>query len=186
MAQTCIRAQLVRHPGAPWRALSSQPCSISCRHVGALTAVPGNHQAISQQHGHELLLGTSSIHRRKTLLSLGLISITTFVQGPAHAAAASPFSKAGTITFTEATPALKKELGTEAWPIWEHDVGMLVDYLHEADEDCLFLQGRVVITPKGGAPVTVKVRRLHLESALVHLLYAGTHALNACHDVAGW
>ena len=174
MAQTCIAAQLVCHPSAPRRALSSQPCSrFSCRHARAQAAVPGNHQAqpISQQHGHELVLGASCIHRRKTLLSLGLISVTTFVEGPAHAAAASPFSKAGTISFTEATPALRKELGTGAWPIWEHDVGMLVDYLHETDEDCLFLQGRVVITPKGGAPVTVKVRRPHLESALVHLLY---------------
>ena len=64
-----------------------------------------------------------------------------------------------------------QSLGVAGWPIWEHDVGAF-DYVHEADEDCYFLQGRVVVTPKGVS----RIDACGCMHALVHGLCAGARA----------
>lgn len=45
-------------------------------------------------------------------------------------------------------------LGVRQWPLWEHPVARF-PWTYDAEEICYFLEGEVIVTPEGGAPVTM-------------------------------
>ena len=47
-----------------------------------------------------------------------------------------------------------KKLGVKSWPTWEKEVSEF-PWHYDEPETCLFLDGEVVVTPKGGKPVRV-------------------------------
>jgi uncharacterized protein len=51
-------------------------------------------------------------------------------------------------------PATLDELGVRSWPIWTKEVSTF-PWSYDEPETCLFLEGEVVVTPDGGAPVSV-------------------------------
>ena len=51
-------------------------------------------------------------------------------------------------------PSTLDELGVRSWPIWTKEVSMF-PWSYDEPETCLFLEGEVVVTPDGGAPVSV-------------------------------
>ena len=51
-------------------------------------------------------------------------------------------------------PSTLDQLGVKSWPIWTKEVSMF-PWSYDEPETCLFLEGEVVVTPDGGAPVTV-------------------------------
>lgn len=51
------------------------------------------------------------------------------------------------------------ELGVREWPIWTKEVSSF-PWSYDAVETCYFLEGEVVVTPDGGASVTVGRRDL--------------------------
>jgi uncharacterized cupin superfamily protein len=46
------------------------------------------------------------------------------------------------------------EMGVRAWPIWEKEVSEF-PWSYDERERCYFLEGDVVVTPKGGAGVRI-------------------------------
>lgn len=46
------------------------------------------------------------------------------------------------------------QLGVEQWPIWTKEISTF-PWTFDAEETCFFLEGDVVVTPEGEAPVTV-------------------------------
>ena len=52
------------------------------------------------------------------------------------------------------TPERLEELGVTKWPIWTKAASDF-PWSYEAAETCFFLEGEVVVTPKGGEPVTL-------------------------------
>jgi uncharacterized cupin superfamily protein len=46
--------------------------------------------------------------------------------------------------------------GVTGWPIWEKGVSVF-PWTYDDRETCYVLEGEVVVTPDGGAPVTVRV-----------------------------
>ena len=46
-------------------------------------------------------------------------------------------------------------LGVSAWPVWEKEVSIF-PWEYAAEEVCYLLEGEVVVTPEGGAPVTLR------------------------------
>lgn len=52
-------------------------------------------------------------------------------------------------------PARLRELGVEDWPTWGTGVARF-PWTYDEQETCYVLEGEVVVTPDGGAPVTVK------------------------------
>lgn len=55
------------------------------------------------------------------------------------------------IKVVKADKALIKELGMDAWPVWQSPVTEF-DWHYDDNETCLFLEGSVTVT--GGAPET--------------------------------
>ena len=51
-------------------------------------------------------------------------------------------------------PSTLDELGVKSWPIWTKEVSTF-PWSYDEPETCLFLEGEVVVTPDGGAPVSV-------------------------------
>lgn len=49
-------------------------------------------------------------------------------------------------------PARLNELGVPRWPIWTKEVSEF-PWTYDSQETCYFLEGEVVVTPKGGEPV---------------------------------
>jgi uncharacterized cupin superfamily protein len=49
---------------------------------------------------------------------------------------------------------LLAEMRVRSWPIWEKEVSKF-PYTYDENETCLFLEGEVVVTPDGGAPVSI-------------------------------
>ncbi len=47
-----------------------------------------------------------------------------------------------------------EQLGVKSWPIWEKEVSEF-PWHYDDKETCLILEGKVVVTPKGGAPVEI-------------------------------
>ena len=47
-----------------------------------------------------------------------------------------------------------KKLGISNWPIWTKEVSEF-PWSYDEQETCYFLEGEVVVTPEGGAPVKV-------------------------------
>ena len=47
-----------------------------------------------------------------------------------------------------------EKLGVFDWPIWTKEVSEF-PWTYDISETCYFLEGRVVVTPEGGAPVEV-------------------------------
>jgi uncharacterized cupin superfamily protein len=47
-----------------------------------------------------------------------------------------------------------EELGVFDWPVWTKEVSEF-PWTYDAEETCYFLEGRVIVTPGGGAPVEV-------------------------------
>ena len=45
------------------------------------------------------------------------------------------------------------QLGCHSWPIWEKEPSTFPWY-YDAKETCLILEGKVMVTPDGGEPVT--------------------------------
>lgn len=43
-----------------------------------------------------------------------------------------------------------------SWPIWEKEVSEF-PWHYDSEETCYILEGRVLVTPEGGAPVEIKV-----------------------------
>lgn len=43
-------------------------------------------------------------------------------------------------------------LGVYNWPIWTKEVSTF-PWTYDSSETCLFLEGEVIVTPEGGAPV---------------------------------
>jgi uncharacterized cupin superfamily protein len=43
-------------------------------------------------------------------------------------------------------------LGARSWPIWEKEISEF-PWFYDEPEICLFLEGDVIVTPDGGAPV---------------------------------
>lgn len=41
-----------------------------------------------------------------------------------------------------------QDLGVASWPTWSHGVDSF-PYVYGEDEDCFFLEGKVVVTPTG-------------------------------------
>ncbi len=54
----------------------------------------------------------------------------------------------------DADPARLRQLGVERWPTWTKEVSTF-PWTYDAEETCYFLEGEVVVTPEGGAAVTV-------------------------------
>ena len=52
------------------------------------------------------------------------------------------------------SPETLQRLGVSGWPIWTKEVSTFA-WSYDEPETCLFLEGEVVVTPDGGAPVTV-------------------------------
>lgn len=54
----------------------------------------------------------------------------------------------------ESAPAAERldALGVATWPIWDKEVSTF-PWTYESEETCYFLEGEVVVTPEGGAPV---------------------------------
>ncbi len=46
------------------------------------------------------------------------------------------------------------QLGVSRWPIWTKEVSTF-PWTYDEPETCLFLEGDVLVTPDGGAPVRV-------------------------------
>mmetsp|Transcript_26591 Transcript_26591/g.67731 ORF Transcript_26591/g.67731 Transcript_26591/m.67731 type:complete len:163 (-) Transcript_26591:126-614(-) len=100
-----------------------------------------------------------TVARRDVLLG-GAAALLLASAGPSAASATkpvtahSPYVKGpNDVVFVTPTPEVLQ--GVRSWPTWEHGVDVF-PYQYEADEDCYFLQGRVVVTPEGGKPVTIK------------------------------
>lgn len=53
------------------------------------------------------------------------------------------------------SPARLQALGVENWPTWGTGVSKF-PWTYDEQETCYVLEGEVVVTPDGGAPVTVK------------------------------
>jgi uncharacterized protein len=47
------------------------------------------------------------------------------------------------------------QMQVRSWPIWEKEVSKF-QYSYDEKETCLFLEGEVVVTPDGGAPVSIQ------------------------------
>ena len=45
-----------------------------------------------------------------------------------------------------------ESLGVYNWPIWTKEVSTF-PWTYDSSETCLFLEGDVIVTPEGGAPV---------------------------------
>ena len=45
-------------------------------------------------------------------------------------------------------------LGVLSWPIWTKDVSIF-PWTYDSEETCYFLEGDVIVTPEGGAPIRV-------------------------------
>jgi uncharacterized protein len=45
--------------------------------------------------------------------------------------------------------------GVFDWPIWTKEVSRF-PYQYDEEEQCLFLEGEVVVTPDGGTPMTIR------------------------------
>jgi len=48
------------------------------------------------------------------------------------------------------------ELGVRQWEIWTKEISEF-PWSYDSGETCFFLEGRVVVTPDGGAPVEIGV-----------------------------
>ncbi len=46
------------------------------------------------------------------------------------------------------------KLGVRSWPVWTKEVSQF-PWHYDSAETCFFLEGRVEVTPDGGAPVAV-------------------------------
>lgn len=46
------------------------------------------------------------------------------------------------------------DLGVRKWPVWTKEVSTF-DWSYDTSETCYFLDGEVVVTPKGGQPVAM-------------------------------
>jgi len=46
------------------------------------------------------------------------------------------------------------DLGVREWPLWYREASRF-DWEYDAEETCFFLEGEVVVTPKGGEPVAM-------------------------------
>lgn len=44
------------------------------------------------------------------------------------------------------------ELGVREWPLWSKEASTF-PWAYDCEETCYFLEGEVVVTPEGGAPV---------------------------------
>ncbi len=51
-------------------------------------------------------------------------------------------------------PSDLEKLGVRSWPIWTKEISTF-PWSYDEPETCLFLEGEVVVTPDGGAPVSV-------------------------------
>lgn len=47
-----------------------------------------------------------------------------------------------------------EKMGVFDWPVWTKETSEF-PWTYDAEETCYFLEGRVVVTPDGGAPVEV-------------------------------
>lgn len=47
------------------------------------------------------------------------------------------------------------ELGIKHWPIWEKGISKF-DWEYDTQEQCLFLEGHVIVTPENGEEVEIK------------------------------
>lgn len=47
------------------------------------------------------------------------------------------------------------KLGVKSWPTWGCEVSEF-PWTYDARETCYLLEGEVIVTPDGGAPVTIK------------------------------
>jgi uncharacterized cupin superfamily protein len=47
---------------------------------------------------------------------------------------------------------LLDKLGVFAWPVWAKEVSVFT-WTYDSEETCYFLEGDVIVTPQGGAPV---------------------------------
>ncbi len=50
--------------------------------------------------------------------------------------------------------ARRQSLGVAGWPVWEKEVSRFPWY-YDSPETCLLIEGEVIVTPQGGAPVTL-------------------------------
>ncbi|MFZ5482706.1 MAG: cupin domain-containing protein [Pseudomonadota bacterium] len=62
------------------------------------------------------------------------------------------------------SPDRLRELGVEDWPTWSTGIARF-PWTYDARETCYVLEGEVVVTPEGGAPVTVKAGDLAVFAA---------------------
>ena len=46
------------------------------------------------------------------------------------------------------------DLGVREWPVWSKEASVF-PWEYDAEETCYFLEGEVVVTPKGGKPVAM-------------------------------
>jgi hypothetical protein len=53
------------------------------------------------------------------------------------------------------SPARLRDLGVDNWPIWEKGVSEF-PWTYDETETCYVLEGQVIVTPDGGAPVELK------------------------------
>lgn len=54
-----------------------------------------------------------------------------------------------------ASAARQAELGVSGWPVWEKEVSRF-PWTYGDSETCYLIEGEVVVTPRGGEPVTVR------------------------------
>ena len=52
------------------------------------------------------------------------------------------------------SPARLSDLDVEAWPIWSKACSSF-PWTYVGEETCYFLEGEVIVTPEGGAPVSM-------------------------------
>jgi uncharacterized cupin superfamily protein len=52
-------------------------------------------------------------------------------------------------------PAKLDVMAVDRWPIWEKEESTF-DWTYDQTEVCYVLEGEVVVTPKGGEPVTIE------------------------------
>ena len=58
----------------------------------------------------------------------------------------------------EHNPPMNKleQMGVWGWPVWTKEVSIF-PWTYDSEETCFFLEGDVIVTPNGGAPVRMGI-----------------------------
>lgn len=55
----------------------------------------------------------------------------------------------------DVSPAKLDAMNVDAWPVWEKEVSTF-PWSYEQEEMCYLLEGKAIVAPEGGEPVTIQ------------------------------